>query len=99
MRDVGAGQFDGLQEGEPHWRLKNCLADSIRCDSDCSEPVVDKHFIKIGKGHRKPDVFTAYNPPQSCQADIDPFRLELASFQVPEGRHREGTIRLRLSLA
>ncbi|GEM_PF-866708 len=60
MRDTGAGQFGGLQEGEPHWRLKNLLADSIRCDPDFSEPVVDKHFIKIGDGHRKPDVFTTY---------------------------------------
>lgn len=60
MRDTGAGQFGGNQEGEPHWRLKNCLADSIRCDPDFSEPIVDKHFIKIGDGHRKPDVFTSY---------------------------------------
>lgn len=60
MRDVGAGQFGGNQEGEPHWRLKNCLADSIRCDPDFSEPIVDKHFIRIGDGHRKPDVFTSF---------------------------------------
>lgn len=60
MRDTGAGQFGGKQEGEPHWRLKNCLADSIRCDPDFSQPVVDKHFIKIGAGHRRPDVFTTY---------------------------------------
>jgi hypothetical protein len=60
LHDVGARQFGGNQEGEPHWRLKNCLADSIRCDPDFSEPVVDKHFIKIGDGHRKPDIFTTY---------------------------------------
>ena len=60
MRDTGAGQFGGNQEGEPHWRLKNCLADSVRCDPDFSEPIVDKHFIKIGDGQRKPDVFTTY---------------------------------------
>lgn len=60
MRDTGAGQFGGNQEGESHWRLKTCLADSIRCDPDFSEPIVDKHFIKIGDGHRKPDVFTTY---------------------------------------
>jgi hypothetical protein len=60
QRSTGAKQFAGLQEGEPHWRLKNLLADSIRCDPDFSEPIVDKHFIKIGDGHRRPDVFTTY---------------------------------------
>lgn len=60
MRDVGADQFRGLQEGEAHQRLKICLADSIRCDSDFSEPVVDERYIKIGDGHRKPDVFATY---------------------------------------
>lgn len=60
MRDTGTDQFRGLQEGEEHQRLKNCLADSIRCDPDFSEPVVDKHFIKIGDGHRRPDVFTTF---------------------------------------
>lgn len=60
LRDTGAGQFGGNQEGEPHWRLKNLLADSIRCDPDFSEPIVDKHFIRIGDGHRKPDVFSTY---------------------------------------
>lgn len=60
MRDTGADQFRGSQEGEPHWRLKTCLADSIRCDPDFSEPIVDKHFIRIGDGHRRPDVFTTY---------------------------------------
>lgn len=60
LRSTGANQFGGLQEGEPHHRLKNCLADSIRCDPDFSEPIVDRHFIRIGDGLRKPDVFTTY---------------------------------------
>lgn len=60
LRDTGAAQFGGNQEGEPHWRLKNLLADSIRCDPDFSEPIVDKHFIRIDEGHRRPDVFTTY---------------------------------------
>lgn len=75
MRDTGAGQFGGNQEGEPHWRLKNCLADSIRCDPDFSEPIVDKHFIKIGDGHRKPDVFTTYKS--------QPIALELQLARMP----------------
>ena len=50
LRSTGAKQFGGLQEGEPHWRLKTLLADSIRCDPDFTEPVVDKHFIRIGDG-------------------------------------------------
>jgi hypothetical protein len=60
LRSTGAKQFGGLQEGEPHWHLKTLLADSIRCDPDFTEPVVDKHFIRIGDGRRKPDVFTTY---------------------------------------
>ncbi|HEV7344330.1 MAG TPA: DUF6035 family protein [Devosia sp.] len=75
MRDTGAGQFGGNQEGEPHWRLKNCLADSIRCDPDFSEPAVDKHFIKIGDGHRRPDVFTTYQG--------KPIALELQLARMP----------------
>ncbi|WP_224702714.1 competence protein CoiA family protein [Devosia aquimaris] len=75
MRDTGAGQFGGNQEGEPHWRLKHCLADSIRCDPDFSEPVVDKHFINIGDGHRKPDVFTTYKG--------KPIALELQLARMP----------------
>lgn len=72
LRDTGAAQFGGNQEGEPHWRLKNLLADSIRCDPDFSEPIVDKHFIRIGDGHRKPDVFTI------CQGRPIAFELQLA---------------------
>lgn len=75
LRDTGAGQFGGNQEGEPHWRLKNLLADSIRCDPDFSEPVVDKHFITIGDGHRKPDVFTTYKG--------QPVALELQLARMP----------------
>jgi hypothetical protein len=75
MRDTGAGQFGGNQEGEPHWRLKICLADSVRCDPDFSEPIVDKHFIKIGDGHRKPDVFTSYKG--------KPIALELQLARMP----------------
>ena len=75
MRDTGAGQFGGNQEGESHWRLKHCLVDSIRCDPDFSEPIVDKHFIKIGEGHRKPDVFTTYKG--------KPIALELQLARMP----------------
>ena len=60
LRSTGAGQFNGNREGEPHRRLKTCIADSIRCDSAFSEPIVDKHFIRIGDGRRRPDVFTSY---------------------------------------
>ncbi|KQX40832.1 hypothetical protein ASD04_18885 [Devosia sp. Root436] len=75
QRSTGAKQFAGLQEGEPHWRLKNLLADSIRCDPDFSKPVVDKHFIQIGNGHRKPDVFTTHKG--------KPIALELQLARMP----------------
>lgn len=75
QRSTGAKQFGGLQEGEPHWRLKNLLTDSIRCDPDFSEPVVDKHFIRIGAGHRRPDIFTTYKG--------QPIALELQLARMP----------------
>lgn len=87
MRDTGAGQFGGNQEGEPHWRLKNCLADSIRCDPNFSEPVVDKHFIKIGDGHRKPDVFT------TCKGQPIALELQLARMPLPTITERTAAYR------
>lgn len=72
LRSTGAGQFNGNQEGEAHRRLKICIADSIRCDSDFSEPIIDKHFIRIGDGRRRPDVFT------SCKGQPIAFELQLA---------------------
>lgn len=78
MRDTGAGQFGGNQEGEAHCRLKTCLADSIRCDPDFSEPVVDKHFIKIGDGHRRPDIFTIYKG-QPIALELQLARLTLTT--------------------
>jgi hypothetical protein len=76
LRDTGAAQFGGNQEGEPHWRLKNLLADSIRCDPDFSEPFVDKHFIKTSDGRRKPDVFTTH------QGRPIAFELQLARMPI-----------------
>jgi len=93
MRDVGAGQFDGLQEGEAHRRLKNCLADSIRCDSDFSEPVVDERFIKIGKGHRKPDVFTAYKG-QPIAFELQLARLPVITVMERTAAYRQAGITL-----
>jgi hypothetical protein len=87
MRDTGAGQFGGNQEGEPHWRLKNCLADSIRRDPDFSEPIVDKQFIKIGDGHRKPDVFTSY------KGQLIAFELQLARMPLTTINERTAAYR------
>lgn len=93
MRDTGAGQFGGNQEGEPHWRLKHCLADSIRCDPDFSEPVVDKHFIKIGDGHRKPDVFTTYKG-QPITFELQLARMPLTTITERTAAYLEAGIAL-----
>ncbi|MHA6731621.1 competence protein CoiA family protein [Devosia sp. A369] len=93
MRDTGAGQFGGLQEGEPHWRLKHCLADSIRCDPDFSEPLVDKHFIKIGDGHRKPDVFTTYKG-KPIAIELQLARMSLTTFTERTAAYRAAGITL-----
>jgi len=82
LREVGARQFDGNQEGEAHRRLKICLADSIRCDPDFSEPIVDEKYIRIGVGRRKPDVFTSYKGQPIA------FELQLARMTVMEINHR-----------
>lgn len=87
MRDTGADQFGGLQEGEDHQRLKNCLADSIRCDPDFSEPMVDKHFIKIGDGHRKPDVLASYKGRPIA------FEVQLARMPLPTITERTAAYR------
>src|SRR5690606_22001270 len=93
LRSTGAKQFGGLQEGEPHWRLKNCLADSIRCDPDFSEPIVDKHFIKIGDGHRRPDVFTTYKgQPIACELQLA--RLPLTTITERSAAYRAAGIAL-----
>ncbi|NGP18882.1 competence protein CoiA family protein [Devosia aurantiaca] len=93
MRDTGAGQFGGLQEGEDHWRLKTCLADSIRCDPDFSEPVVDKHFIKIGDGHRKPDVFTTFKG-QPIAFELQLARMPLTTITERTAAYRAAGITL-----
>jgi hypothetical protein len=93
MRDTGAGQFGGNQEGEPHWRLKNCLADSIRCDPDFSEPIVDKHFIRIGDGHRKPDVFTTYKG-QPVAFELQLARMPLTTITERTAAYRAAGITL-----
>lgn len=93
MRDVGADQFCGLQEGEAHQRLKNCLADSIRCDPDFSEPIVDKHFIKIGDGHRKPDVFSTYRG-KPIAFEVQLARLTLTTINERTAAYRAAGITL-----
>lgn len=93
MRDVGAGQFGGNQEGEPHWRLKNLLADSIRCDPDFSEPIVDEHFIRIGDGHRKPDVFTTYKG-QPIAFELQLARMPLTTITQRTAAYRAAGITL-----
>lgn len=93
MRDVGAAQFNGLQEGEPHQRLKICLADSIRCDPDFSEPIIDKHFIKIGDGHRKPDVFTTYKG-QPIAYEVQLARMPLTTITQRTAAYRAAGITL-----
>ena len=93
MRDTGAGQFGGNQEGETHWRLKNCLADSIRCDPDFSEPVVDKHFIKVSDGHRKPDVFASYKG-KPIAFELQLARLTLTTINARTAAYRAAGITL-----
>ncbi len=93
MRDTGAAQFAGAQEGELHWRLKNLLADSIRCDPDFSEPVVDKHYIKIGDGHRKPDVFTTFKG-QPIAFELQLARMPLTTITERTAAYRAAGIAL-----
>ncbi|MBD8065145.1 hypothetical protein IC608_06635 [Devosia sp. PTR5] len=93
MRDTGAGQFGGNQEGEAHRRLKTCLADSIRCDTDFSEPVVDKHFIRIGDGHRRPDIFTIYKG-QPIALELQLARLTLTTITERNAAYRTAGITL-----
>jgi hypothetical protein len=93
MRDTGADQFGGLQEGEDHQRLKNCLADSVRCDPDFSEPVVDKHFHKIGDGHRKPDVLTALQD-QPIAFEVQLARMPLTTITERTAAYRAAGITL-----
>ena len=93
LRSPGANQFNGLQEGEPHWRLKNCLADSIRCDKDFSEPIVDKHFIRIGYGRRKPDVFTTYKG-QPIAFEVQLASLSLITINERTAAYRAAGIKL-----
>ena len=94
LRDTGAGQFGGNQEGEPHWRLKNCLADSIRCDPDFSEPIVDSQFIKIGDGHRKPDVFTVFRGSQKIAFELQLARVPLTTIIERTAAYRQAGITL-----
>ncbi|WP_305578805.1 DUF6035 family protein [Devosia sp.] len=93
LRSTGAGQFNGNQEGEPHRRLKICLADSIRCDSDFSEPLVDKHFIRIGDGRRRPDVFTSYKG-QPIAFELQLARLTLKTINNRTAAYRAAGIAL-----
>jgi hypothetical protein len=92
MRDTGADQFNGLQEGEAHDRLKNCLADSIRCDPDFSEPIVE-HYIRIGDGHRKPDVFTTYKG-QPIAFELQLARMPLTTITARTAAYRAAGITL-----
>ncbi|WP_157959623.1 DUF6035 family protein [Devosia submarina] len=93
QRSTGAKQFGGLQEGEQHWRLKNLLADSIRCDPDFSEPVVDKHFIKIGDGHRRPDISTTHKG-QPIALELQLARLTLTTITERTAAYRAAGITL-----
>lgn len=94
LRDTGAVQFGGNQEGEPHWRLKNCLADSIRCDPNFSEPIVDSHYIKVGDGHRKPDVFTVLKGSQKIAFELQLARVPLTTIIERTAAYRQAGITL-----
>ncbi|MDV3253565.1 competence protein CoiA [Devosia sp. BK] len=94
LRSIGASQFGGLQEGEPHYRLKMCLADSIRCDPDFSEPIVDTEYIKIGDGHRRPDVFTIYKDNQRIAFELQLARLPITTIIERSAAYRKAGITL-----
>lgn len=94
LRDTGAVQFGGNQEGEPHWRLKNCLADSIRCDPNFSEPIVDSHYIKVGDGHRRPDVFTVLKGSQKIAFELQLARVPLTTIIERTAAYRQAGITL-----
>ena len=93
LRNVGADQFRGLQEGEEHRWLKTLLADSIRCDPHFSEPIVDKHFIRIGDGRRKPDVFTTYKG-QAIALELQLARMPLTTITERTAAYRAAGITL-----
>jgi len=93
LRSTGAAQFGGLQEGEAHQRLKICLADSIRCDPDFSEPVVDARYIKIGDGHRKPDVFTTFKG-QPIAFEVQLARMPVTTIIERTAAYRQAGITL-----
>lgn len=78
LRSIGSQQFNGNQEGETHERLKHCLADSLRCDPDFSEPLVEKRIVTGFAPPRIPDVFSHFRG-QPVAFEIQLARLPLVT--------------------
>lgn len=78
LRSTGSQQFNGNQEGETHERLKHCLADSLRCDPDFSEPLVEKRIVTGFAPPRIPDVFSHFKG-QPVAFEIQLARLPLVT--------------------
>lgn len=73
---VSASQFDGLQEGPLHFKIKNLLAEILKRDVNATEIAVEQ-FVLADDGRRKPDVSAIYEGTKTA------FEIQLATTQLP----------------
>jgi len=83
LRDVGARQYDGLQEGLHHKTLKLALADCLSHDPRFTEVKVERYLVGDDNTHCVPDVQAL------CGGQAVAFDLQLATLPISEIQRRD----------
>lgn len=83
LRDVGARQYDGLQEGLHHKTLKLALADCLSHDPCFTEVKVERYLVGDDNTHCVPDVQALYGGKAVA------FDLQLATLPISEIQRRD----------
>ena len=80
VRDLGAIRFNGLQEGDEHFRLKHALAEALTQDSYFWSVAVEKQIVGETTGtRRQPDVSARF-----LRGELVGFDLQLAGMSVKD---------------